>query len=195
MDTKNNNRPCEKPHPDAWIHVWIYLDKVYEEVMMRAWWRGEAEKANDIDAAILQTPPEAIDELRVFATTALNQIVLWALEILPAADMEFFDDNRVPLLWIDVSGRANGCHPSVTVEGEMARLTFASARPDVEQPLRRAVFDYIVQYVLWKWALAVRPQIAAEYQAIIDEYASRLQNILHLAGNTRIRRKYRLFGI
>jgi len=195
MEMKINNRPCANPHPDAWIHVWIYLDKVYEEVMMRAWWRGEAEKTKDIDAAILQTPAEAIDELRVFATTALNQIVLWALEILPAADMEFFDDNRVPLLWIDVSGRSNGCHPSVTVEGEMARLTFASSRPDVEQPLRRAVFDYLVQYVLWKWALAVRPDIAAEYQAAIDEYASRLQNILHLAGNARIRRKYRLFGI
>lgn len=185
---------CQK-NREAIVHVWIYLEKVYEEVMMRSWWRGEAEKMKDLDAVVLQAPAESIDELRVFATTALNQVVLWGLQILPAADMEIFDDNRVPFFWIDISGRGGCCDPSVTVEGEMAKLTFASGRCDVEQPLRRAVFDYVVQYVVWKWALSVRPDLAADYQAAMNEYADRLREVLQLAGTSHLRRRYRLMGI
>lgn len=175
--------------------IWIFLDKVYEEVMMRSWWRGEAAKTQDPDAAILQASEESHDELKVFATTALNQIVMWATETMGFADLKQFDDARVPFFWVDLSQDCP-CDSDLFAEGEMAQLVFPSfSRPGYDQVMRRAIYDYVIQYAIYKWALSVRPDLASEYALQIEEYKEMLHQAMRLAAGNRPRRKYRTMNI
>lgn len=165
---------------------------------MRTWWRGEALKSADLDnasaLAIVQSGEDSRDELRVFATTALNKVLLLSRQHF-GAELSVFDDNRVPFYWVDLTATA-APGDEQTVEGEMAKYTFFAERLEAEQPLRRAIFDYVVQHVLWLWCNAVRPDLSQDYLTILPTYEAALEKALDQAGGGRFRRRgYRLMGL
>ena len=152
----------------------IYFKEVYDEVHARSWWRGESAKQQDDTATILQESEDGEDELYSFAKTAFSQVVLWGKEKLAQSGLRY--DFRNGSLCADIE--------------------FESMKEDMEGILRTMVMDYVSQYVVYKWALMVRPEIAVEYAAALPEYENRLKNALQMSADGWCnRRQYRLMGL
>lgn len=122
------------------LNIEIQLSAIFSEVDVRTYYQGESLKKKDADFSCIQTSSDDYDTLRTPIETALNNIngrlikrvrdFKWSVDE-AALNIELIPHNRIP--------------------------------PHVDKVvllLKKAIFDYIVNYVCYEWFLMVNPELA-----------------------------------
>ena len=141
---------------------------------MQTYYAGESKKRQDVDADITQTSSDNYDELSVFMDTALNDVSGMLLKRTKSSS--FTRDEKSILCSIDP-------------------FTVKTNAEYISTLLRKAIFDYVVNYIVYKWIEMVKPEMAGLYfQNIAKLEYSVIKYVGMLSGHPR-RRSTDLAGI
>lgn len=156
------------------IQLSLLIDGILKEVDMQTYYAGESKKRQDVDADITQTSSDNYDELSVFMETALNDVSGMLLKRTKSSS--FTQDEKSISFSID----------PFTVKTSAEYLGIL---------LKKAIFDYVVNYIVYKWFETVKPEMAGMYFQNIAKFEySVIKYAGMLSGNPR-RRATDLAGI
>jgi len=156
------------------IQFSLLIDEILKEVDMQTYYAGESKKRQDVDADITQTSSDNYDELSVFMNTALNDVSGMLLK--RTRSSSFTQDEKSILCSINPF--------TVKVNAEY-----------IGNLLKKAIFDYVVNYIVYKWIEMVKPEMAGLYfQNIAKLEYSVIKYVGMLSGHPR-RRSTDLAGI
>jgi len=156
------------------IQFSLLIDEILKEVDMQTYYAGESKKRQDVDADITQTSSDNYDELSVFMDTALNDVSGMLLK--RTRSSSFTQDEKSILCSIDP-------------------FTVKANAEYISNLLKKAIFDYVVNYIVYKWIEMVKPEMAGLYfQNIAKLEYSVIKYVGMLSGHPR-RRATDLAGI
>lgn len=119
----------------------ITLASIFSEVDSRTYYQGEALKRKDADFVSIQTSEDDHDALRTFIETALNNTN--GRLIKRVKEFEWVIDDE-----------------GIT----MRMIPYNRIPPHADKVmilLKKAIFDYIVNYSIYEWLLVVKPELAS----------------------------------
>lgn len=119
----------------------ITLASIFSEVDSRTYYQGEALKRKDADFVSIQTSVDDYDALRTFIETALNNTSGRLIKRVKEFEW-IIDDEGITIHLIPY----NRIPPHAD---KVAKL------------LKKAIFDYIVNYSIYEWLLVVKPELAS----------------------------------
>lgn len=122
------------------LNIEIQLSSIFSEVNLRTYYYGESLKKKDADFSCIQTSPDDYDTLRTPIETAVNNIngrlikrvwdFKWSMDA-AVLSIELVPYNRIP-----------------------------PHADKVVLLLKKAIFDYIVNYTSYEWFLIVSPELS-----------------------------------
>ena len=122
------------------LSITIEIQKLYDEVNSRLYYQGESLKRKDIDFVSVQTGEDDYPQLHTFVETALNNISERMLKRVISFTYSFDTDILITLSPYD-------------------RMPAEDAEKVIPL-LKKAMIDYIVNYVMYEWLLVVKPDLA-----------------------------------
>jgi len=151
--------------PDQFIE--IPFEDIFYAIHMRTWYKGENVKRKDMDADLTQTSRDDNEELSMFATTAANRVAAIIYTKIPNVNL--------------------------IITPEEIYYTFADViKRNTKPMIRKAIFDYIVNWCLYMWYHTTYPELAQSYLDMMQIYEDELKKTSNMLQKI-IRRRYVLY--
>lgn len=118
----------------------IQLSSIFSEIDIRTYYQGESLKKKDADFSSIQTSSDDYDMLRSPVETALNNISDRLIKRVRCFEWQI-DDEKISISLV----------PYERIPPHADKIV---------ELLKKAIWDYIVNYVHYEWLLTVKPELA-----------------------------------
>lgn len=122
------------------------LAKVYDEVHIQSWYRGEALKADKPEIALVQSSSDDETQMRVVCESAVNDVALRLTKRLRDVEWEIEHDNNKVVVQLTFKPF---CRAPDSDASKVALI------------MGKAIFDYVVNDCLASWFSVTLPQDAS----------------------------------
>lgn len=122
------------------LPIEIKLSSVFSEIDVRTYYQGESLKKKDADFSSIQTSSDDYDMLRSPVETALNNISGRLIKRVKCFEWQI-DGEKISISLI----------PYERIPPHADKIM---------ELLKKAIWDYIVNYVHYEWLLTVKPELA-----------------------------------
>lgn len=166
------------------------VKKVYEEVHVQSWYRGEALKADKPEIALVQSSSDDETQMRGVLESAVNDVALRLTKRLRDVDWEIGADND------DDDDSTNNTGTNNTEE--QVKITFTpfgrvpeSDAEKVSLIMGKAIFDYVVNDCLASWFSVALPDasVAAIYEGKREGLMDRVMDACAMLAEHPVRRR------
>lgn len=164
------------------------IKKVYEEVHVQSWYRGEALKADKPEIALVQSSSDDETQMRGVLESAVNDVALRLTKRLRDVTWEIGTDND--------DDNTNGTGTSSTEEQVKITFTPFGRVPEgdadkVSLIMGKAIYDYVVNDCLASWFSVALPDasVAAIYEGKREGLMDRVMDACAMLAEHPVRRR------
>ena len=156
--------------------ITISLEKIYQQVTTELYYAGESMKRKDMDYVSIEAGEDDYATLKIFVESAMNELSQRFIKRLASYTCTI-DDTNITITFTP--------HSRVPEEDAEKASSF----------MGKAIFDYIVNYTIYKWLLVVKPELATINASNISPLLFSVMKFSEMLSNIVRRRATDLAGI
>lgn len=148
------------------IEIRYSYDELQQAIDLLTYYKGEAYKREDINADMPQTGIDQSDVLKGFLHTACNEVASICVKRMLQVEYSVGED---------------------TVE--FCCISAGDGNASLVPLLKKALFDDLVNYVIYLWMITVREEWAQTYMRMIPVYRASVEKLLGMLYQHKVRRR------